>query len=73
MRQLSSHTIRKAIKVITQDTNRRIHIIIINLQNHQPTKIPNPPNDPTLIDEWIKELGTIGKTAKKNTCNIIMK
>jgi hypothetical protein len=67
------HTIKKAIKIITQDTNWRTHIIIINLQNNQHTKIPNPPNDPTLIDKWIKELGTIDKTTKKNARDIIMK
>jgi hypothetical protein len=67
------HTIRKAIKVVNQDTNWRTHTIIINLQNHQHTKIPNPPNNPTLIDEWIKVLGTLGKTTKKNARDIIIK
>jgi hypothetical protein len=36
-------------------------------------EIPNPPNDPILVNEWIKTLGTIGKTAKKNACDIITK
>jgi hypothetical protein len=34
---------------------------------------PNPPNDPLLVNEWIKILGTIGKTAKKNARDIITK
>jgi hypothetical protein len=29
------HIIRKAIKIITQDTNWRTHSILTNLQNHQ--------------------------------------
>jgi hypothetical protein len=37
------------------------------------TEIPNPPNDLLLINEWIKTLGTIGKTAKKNARDIITK
>jgi hypothetical protein len=36
-------------------------------------EIPNPPNDPLLVNEWIKKLGTIGKTAKKNARDIITK
>jgi hypothetical protein len=36
-------------------------------------EIPNPPTDPLLINEWIKTLRTIGKTAKKNTRDIITK
>jgi hypothetical protein len=36
-------------------------------------EIPNPPIDPLLVNEWIKTLGTIGKTAKKNACDIITK
>jgi hypothetical protein len=60
------HIIRKAIKIITQDTNWRIHSILTNPQNHQVVEIPNPLNDPLLVNEWIKILGTIGKTAKKN-------
>jgi hypothetical protein len=58
------HIIRKAIKTITQDTNWITHPI---------SEIPNPPNDLLIINEWIKRLGTIGKTAKKNTCDIITK
>jgi hypothetical protein len=50
------HIIRKAIKIITQDTNSRIHTILSNLQNHQHAEIPNPPNDPLLTNEWIKTL-----------------
>jgi hypothetical protein len=67
------HIIRKAIKSITQETNWRTHPILTNLQNHQLPEIPNPPNDPLLVNEWIKILGTIGKTAKKNARNIITK
>jgi hypothetical protein len=59
------HIIRKAIKTITQDTNWRTHLILTNLQNHQLAEIPNPPNDPLFVNERIKTLGTIGKTAKK--------
>jgi hypothetical protein len=47
--------------------------IITNLQNHPHTIIPNPQNDPTLVNEWIKTLGSIGKTAKKNARDIITK
>jgi hypothetical protein len=67
------HIIRKAIKSITQETNWRTHPILTNLQNYQLPEIPNPPNDPLLVNEWIKTLGTIGKTAKKNARNIITK
>jgi hypothetical protein len=67
------HTIRKAIKTITQNTNWRNHPAITNLQNHHLAEIPNPPNDPILINDWIKTLGTIGKTAKKNARDIITK
>jgi hypothetical protein len=67
------HIIRKAIKTITQDTNWRTHPILTNLQNHQLAEIPDPPNDPLLINEWIKTLGTIGKTAKTNIRDIITK
>jgi hypothetical protein len=67
------HIIRKAIKIITQDTNSRIHTILSNLQNHQHAEIPNPPNDPLLTNEWIKTLGIIGKTAKKKARDIITK
>jgi hypothetical protein len=67
------HTIRKAIKLTTQNTNWRTHLLITNLQNHPHTTIPNPPSNPTLINEWIQNLGTIGKTAKKNARDIITK
>jgi hypothetical protein len=76
------HIIRKAIKTVTQNTNWKTHPIITNLQNHQLitnlqnhqlAKIPDPPNEPLLINEWIKTLGTIGKTAKKNARDIITK
>jgi hypothetical protein len=67
------HIIRKAIKTIIQDTNWRTHPILTNLQNHQLVEIPNPPNDPLLINEWIKTLGTIRKTAKKNARDILTK
>ena len=67
------HIIRKAIKITTQDTNWRFHPIITNLQNHTHTIIPNPPNNPTLIYEWIRTLGTIGKKAKKEAQDIIAK
>jgi hypothetical protein len=67
-RELSTyHTIRKAIKITTQDTNWRIHPLITNLQNHPHTTIPNPPNDLTIIDEWIKTLGTITTINCKKT------
>ena len=36
-------------------------------------EIPNLPNDPLLVNEWKKTLGTIGKTAKKNAHDIIAK
>jgi transcription initiation factor TFIIIB Brf1 subunit/transcription initiation factor TFIIB len=45
----------------------------MNIQNHPHTIIPNPPNDPILINEWIKTLEIIGKTAKKNARDIITK
>jgi hypothetical protein len=67
------HIIRKAIKISIQDTNWRTHPLITSLQNHLHATIPHPPNDPILINEWIKTLGTIGKTAKKNVRNIITK
>jgi hypothetical protein len=67
------HIIRKAIKTITQDINWRTHSVITNLQNHRFAEIPNPPNDPLLINGWIKTLGSIGKTAKKNAHDIITK
>jgi hypothetical protein len=44
------HIIRKAIKITTQNTNWRTHPILTNLQNQQQTKIPNPPNDPLLVN-----------------------
>jgi hypothetical protein len=43
------------------------------LQNHQHMKIPNPPHDLQLVNGWLTELGTIGKTAKKKTRDIITK
>jgi hypothetical protein len=67
------HTIRKTIKLITQNTNWRTHLLITNLQNHPHTNIPNPPTDPILIKDWINTLGTIGKIAKKNAHDIITK
>jgi exonuclease III len=67
------HTIRKAIKITTQDTNWRTHLIITNLQNHLYTTIPNPPHNPTLISEWIRTLGNKGKKAKKEARDIIAK
>jgi hypothetical protein len=36
-------------------------------------EIPNPPNDPLLVNEWINTLGNIGKIAKKNARDIITK
>jgi hypothetical protein len=53
------HIIRKTIKLTTQDINWRTHPLITNLQNHPHTVIPNPPNDPLLINKWIKTLATI--------------
>ena len=67
------HIIRKTIKITTQNINWRTHPLIFNLQNHPHKTIPNPPNDPMLINEWIKTLETIGKTFKKNVRNIIIK
>jgi hypothetical protein len=67
------HIIRKTIKITTQNTNWRTHPLISNLQNHPHKTIPNPPNNPTLINEWIKTLGNIGKIAKKNARDIITK
>jgi hypothetical protein len=67
------HIIRKAIKIIILNNNWRTHSIITNFQNHQYTKIPNPPNDPLLVNGWLTELGTIGKTTKKKTRDIITK
>jgi hypothetical protein len=64
------HIIRKTIKLTIQNTHWQTHPLITNLQNHPHKTIPNPPNDPTLINEWIKTLGTIGKTAKKNARDI---
>jgi hypothetical protein len=58
------HIIRKTIKITTQDTNWRTHPLISNIQNHPHTTIPSPPNDPTLISEWIKTLGILGKKLK---------
>jgi hypothetical protein len=66
-KELSTYyIIRKTIKLTIQDTNWRTHLLITNLQNHPHTIIPNPPNDLMLIKDWIKTLGTIGKTTKKN-------
>jgi hypothetical protein len=59
------HIIRKTIKLTTQNNNWRTHPLVTNLQNHPHANIPNPPNDPMLIKDKIKTLGTIGKTAKK--------
>jgi hypothetical protein len=67
------HITRKTIKLTVQNPNWRTHPLITNLQNHLHTTIPNPPNDPTLINEWIKILGIIGKKAKKNARDIITK
>jgi hypothetical protein len=67
------HIIRKTIKIMSQDTNWRTHPLITNIQNHPHATIPNPPNDPTLVTEWIKILGLVGKTAKKNARDIITK
>ena len=67
------HIIRKAIKLTTLDTNWHVHPLITNIQHHLHAKIPNPPNDPMLINEWIKTLGVIVKIAKKNACDIITK
>ena len=67
------HIIRKTIKLTTQDTNQRSHPLIINIQNHPHATIPNLPNDPMLINEWIKTLGIIGKIAKKNAHDTITK
>ena len=67
------HIIIKAIKIITQNINWRTHNIITSLQNHQYTKIPNLSNNPLLVNGWLTELRTIGKTAKKNARDIITK
>jgi hypothetical protein len=67
------HIIRKIMKLTTQHTNWRSHLLITNLQNHLHKTIPNPPNDPMLVNDWISILGTIGKTAKKNAYGIIIK
>jgi hypothetical protein len=67
------HTTRKTIKLTIHDPNWRTHPLITNLQNHPHTTIPTPPNDPTLLNEWIKTLGTLGKKAKKNARDIITK
>ena len=65
--------IRKTIKLTTLDTNWHVHPLITSIQNHPHAQIPNPPNDPMLINEWIKILGIIGKTTKKNARDIITK
>jgi hypothetical protein len=67
------HIIRKTIKLITQDANWRSHIVLTNLQNHKRVEIPNPTNDPLLVNKWVKTLGNIGKIAKKNARDIITK
>jgi hypothetical protein len=72
-RTITYHITRKTIKLTIQNPNWRTHPLITNLQNHPHTTIPNPPNDPTLINKWIKILGTIGKKAKKNARDIIAK
>jgi hypothetical protein len=73
-KELSTHhIIRKTIKLTTQNTNWRTHPLIANIQNHPHATIPNPPTDPTFINEWIKILGTIGKTTKKKARDIIIK
>jgi gluconate kinase len=56
-------------KTITGGT----HPLVTNLQSHPHANISNPPNDPLLINDWIKILGTIGKTAKKNARDILTK
>ena len=43
------------------------------ITNHPHATTPFLPNDPTLINDWIKIFGTIGKIAKKNARNIITK
>jgi hypothetical protein len=45
------HTIRKTIKLTTQNTNWRTHPLITNLQNHPHTTIPNPPTDLMLVND----------------------
>jgi hypothetical protein len=73
-REISTyHVIRKTIKLTTQNSNWRTHPLVTNLQNHPHANIPNPPNDPMLINDWIKTLETIGKIAKKNARDIITK
>jgi hypothetical protein len=67
------HIIRKAFKLTTQETNWHTHPLITNIQTHPHATIPNPPNDPTLINKWMKTLGIIGKIAKKNAHDIITK
>jgi hypothetical protein len=67
------HIIKKIIKLTNQDNNWQNHPLVTNIQNHLHTIIPNPPNDPMLINEWIKTLGVIGKTSKKNARDIITK
>jgi hypothetical protein len=67
------HIIRKTIKLTTLDTNWHVHPLITNIQNHPHAKIPNPPNDPMLTNEWIKILGSIGKKANKHARDIITK
>jgi hypothetical protein len=59
------HITRKTIKLTIHDPNWRTHPLITNLQNHPYTTILHPPNDPTLINEWIK--------TKKNARDIITK
>jgi hypothetical protein len=67
------HITRKTIKLTTQNTNWQTHPLIANIQNHPHATIPNPPNDPMLVNKWLKTLGTVGKTAKKNARDIITK
>jgi hypothetical protein len=67
------HVIGKTIKLTTQNNNWRIHPLVTNLQSHPHANIHNPPNDPLLINDWIKTLKTIGKTPKKNARDIITK
>ena len=74
MKELSTyHLIRKTIKITIQNINWQIHPLITNIQNHLHATIPNPLDDPLLFNDWLKMLGTIGKTAKKNAHDIIAK
>ena len=67
------HLIRKTIYITKNDPNWYTHPILNEIHNHHHVQIPNPPTTNTSLNEWINEISTIAKTAKKQARNIITK